>query len=89
MIVDYSKINEDRYTKIFENYWQVDLYKKKWNKKKKKPGKARYYLFNIEKTLNQKKQAFFKVYIIHFFDAEDDIEIETDIFGYILGEIFS
>ena len=52
-------------------------------------SRSGYFICGVKRAFTKLKQACIKVPILHYFNLDCHIEIETDIFNYIIEGVFS
>lgn len=62
---------------------------KKWDFAKANSSKTDFLTLEVKKAFAHLRKAFTEASILHHFDPEHYIRIETDAFGYAIGGIFS
>ena len=66
-----------------------EVVKKGWNLSKSKKTESGFLTSGARKAFTELRQAFIKAPILHHFDPECHIRVETDASGYAIGGVFS
>ena len=82
--VDSGKVEVDEVRKKAQN-----LSKSKNSSKSKKMVGSNFFTLGAKLVFTKLRQAFFKAPILHHFDLERHIRIETDVSGYAIGRVLS
>ena len=68
---------------------EVEIREKGWNSSKFKKTESSFLTSGARKTFTKLGQVFIKAPILHHFDLERHIQVETDVSGYAIGGVFS
>ena len=68
---------------------KVEVGKKGWKSSESKKTELSFLTFRARMAFAKLRQAFIKAPILHHFDLERYIRVETDMSGYAIGGVFS
>ena len=68
---------------------EVEVGEKGQNLSKSKKTESGFLISGARKAFTELRQAFIKTPILHHFDPERHIRVETDVSGYAIGGVFS